>query len=391
MSETDQKSVVSAEGKSAAAEFLSTFKNFKQEMSKSIQDMGTRIEAIDRKGASIHRPALATQAEGEAPHAKAFAAYVRHGEEEGLRALSIEGKGLNTGTLNEGGYLVDPQTSDQINSVLRSGASIRALSNVVQVEAGTYDALVDHNDIDASWMAETGAVVETQAPLVDRVSIPLHELSATPAATQRLLDDSAFNIEEWLAGRISERFLRAESSAFVNGTGTNQPTGFLTKPTAAQSPSLAWGTLGYVATGTSGDFDPNDPADVLIDLVYALDAEYRSGAAFVMNSKTAGEIRKMKDSHGRFLWMEGLGAEQPPLIAGHPVLIVEAMPDIGVDSYSVAFGNFRRGYTIAERPDLRILRDPYSSKPNVLFYASKRVGGDVTDFAAIKLLKFGTS
>jgi len=393
MSEPVESPVVSPEGKTAAREFLSNFQTFKDQMSKSINDMGARIEALDRKSQHVRRPALSTGAEDAAPHTKAFQAYVRRGDEDQLRQLAVEAKGLTSAedaSGNYGGYLLDPQTAEQIASVLRSGASIRALSNVVQVNAGTFDVLIDHNEIGFEWMTETGSVTETTAPIVDRISIPLHELSASPAASQRLLDDSAFDIEMWLANRIADRFLRAESAAYVTGTGTNQPTGFLTKTKVANA-SWTWGNLGYVATGTPGDFDPNDPADVLIDLVYALNAEYRAGAAFVMNSKTAGEVRKMKDTHGRFLWMEGLQADQPPLIAGYPVLIVEEMPDIDTDSYSIAFGNFRQGYTIAERPEMRILRDPFTSKPNVVFYATKRVGGDVTDFAAIKLLKFGAS
>lgn len=390
MRETDQRPVVSAEGKSAAKEFLTTFKTFKDDMSKTISDMGTRIEAIDRKSTDVRRPALASAAEAELPHVKAFSAYVRRGDEEAMRSLSIEGKGLNTQVDAEGGYLVDPQTSERIETVLRSGASIRAVSNVVQVEAGTYDVLIDHNELEVGWQDEAGTVTETIAPVVDRISIPLHELSASPSASQRLLDDSAFDIDAWLSQRIGERFLRAETNAFVNGDGVNKPIGFLTK-TMVDNANWAWNEIGYVATGTPGDFDANNPADALIDLVYSLNAEYRAGAAFVMNSKTAGEIRKMKDNQGRFLWMEGLQAEQPPLVVGYPVLIVEEMPDITTDSFSIAFGNFGKGYTIAERPDLRILRDPYTSKPNVVFYATKRVGGDVTDFAAIKTLKFGTS
>ncbi|MEM9138854.1 MAG: phage major capsid protein, partial [Pseudomonadota bacterium] len=182
MSETDQQPVVSAEGKSAATEFLATFKSFKDDMSKSITDMGTRIEAIDRKASDTRRPALSLAAESELPHAKAFSAYVRSGNEDGLRTLSLEGKGLQTGVDSEGGFLVDPQTSEMIETVLRSGASIRALANVVQVEAGSYDVLVDHNEIGFGWIPENGTVSETAAPIVDRIAITLHELSASPSA-----------------------------------------------------------------------------------------------------------------------------------------------------------------------------------------------------------------
>ncbi len=390
MSEMETKPAVAPEGKMAVGEFLTDFKSFKEDIAKRVTDMGTMIDAVDRKSSDMRRPALATAAEAELPHAKAFSAYVRHGDETQLRSLAVEEKGLNTQNLTEGGYLVDIDTSDRIQSVLRSGASIRALAKTVQIEAGSYDVLIDHNDIGAGWQDETAAVTETQAMIVDRISIPLHELSASPTASQRILDDSAFNIEEWLADRVAEKFLRSESDAFVNGDGINKPSGFLSK-TLVDNAVWTWGNIGYVATGVDGDFDANNPGDALVDTVYSLAAEYRAGSAFIMNSKTAGEVRKMKDNQGRFLWMEGLHAAQPPLLLGYPVLIVEEMPDIASGSHSIAFGNFDKGYTIAERPDLRILRDPYSAKPNIMFYATKRVGGDVSDFAAIKTLKFGIS
>ena len=153
----------------------------------------------------------------------------------------------------------------------------------------------------------------------------------------------------------------------------------------------AWGNLGTVPTGADGDFDAATPADAIIDLVYALGAEYRSGSSFVMNSKTAGAVRKLKDADGRFLWSDGLAAGEPARLLGYPVLIAEDMPDIATGATAIAFGNFSAGYTVAQRPDLRVLRDPFSAKPHVLFYATKRVGGAVSDFAAIKLLKFAVS
>ena len=250
--------------------------------------------------------------------------------------------------------------------------------------------LIDHGDVGSAWATETGSVTETGTPTIERIAIQLHELSALPKASQRLLDDSAFDIEAWLAGRIADKFARAEADAFINGDGVDKPTGFLTHPNVAND-SWAWGALGYVATGTSGDFDATNPADAIVDLVYSLDAEYRSGATFVMNSKTAGTVRKMKDLDGRFLWSDGLAAGEPARLMGYPVLIAEDMPDLAADATPIAFGNFAAGYTVAERPDTRILRDPFSAKPHVLFYATKRVGGDVSDFAAIKLLKLSVS
>jgi len=378
------------EVKTALAGFVSDINEFHHDISTKLQQQEERLTMLDRKFLTPARPALAAQADLDAPHQKAFEAYVRTGDDDGLRGLVLEGKALNTSVASDGGYLVDPQTADTISSVLASTASIRAVANVVNVEATSYDVLIDHGDVGTGWATEAGTVSETAAPSIERVTIPLHELSALPKASQRLLDDAAFDIETWLAGRIADKFARAEADAFVNGDGADKPTGFLTHPAVADD-SWAWGSLGYVVTGVSGEFDAIDPADALIDLVYALDAEYRAGATFVMNSKTAGAVRKMKDADGRFLWADGLAAGEPARLAGYPVLIAEDMPDIGADTTPIAFGDFAAGYTVAERPETRILRDPFSAKPHVLFYATKRVGGDVSDFAAIKLLKFSVS
>lgn len=378
------------EVKNAIAGFLGEFKAFQTEIKTKLKETESQIAMLDRKTIAATRPPLAGSVDHEAPHKKAFAAYLRSGDDDGFRHLAIEGKALNTQVAAEGGYLVDPQTAAEIVGVLRSSASIRAIANVVTVEATQFDVLVDHTDIGAGWASETAAQPETSTPQVDRITIPLHELAAMPKASQRLLDDSAFDVEGWLAQRIADKFSRAEAAAFISGDGDEKPKGFLTYP-KIDNDLWAWGSLGYVPTGEEGDFSATDPADAIVDLVYALGARYRANASFVMNSKTAGAVRKMKDADGRFLWSDGLAAGEPARLMGYPVLIAEDMPDIAQGAYAVAFGDFRAGYTIAERPDLRILRDPFSAKPYVLFYATKRIGGDISDFAAIKLLKFAAS
>ena len=377
------------EAKAAMTGFLHDFKTFQDEIKSRIKEQENRLTMLDRKSFVSERPAL-SRADVEAPHKKAFGAYLRSGDDDGLRGLEIEGKAMSSAVAADGGYLVDPQTSETIAKVLRGASSLRAISKVVHVEASAYDVLVDQSDIGAGWADETTSSSETTTPQFDRISIPLHELSALPKASQRLLDDSAFDIEGWLAESIADKFSRTEATAFIAGDGIDKPTGFLTYPTV-DNDAWVWDNLGYVATGTDGDFNTNDPADAIVDLVYALGARYRSNATFVMNSKTAGAVRKMKDADGRFLWTDGLAAGEPARLMGYAVLIAEDMPDIASDANAIAFGDFNSGYTIAERPDLRILRDPFSAKPNVLFYATKRIGGDVSDFAAIKLLKFGVS
>jgi len=342
--------------KSALAGFTEDFRGFRTDLEERLERQTRRLDILDRKAVAAARPALETT-DTAAPHRKAFDAYVRQGDEEALRGLDLEEKALNTLTAPDGGVLVDPQTAERIETVLRAG-----------------------------WITEASTVSDTATPSIDPISIPLHELNATPKASQRLLDDTAFDVEMWLAERIATRFARAENAAFVTGDGVDKPRGFLNHPTAAND-SWSWGTIGTLETGTAGAFG-SEGGDRLIDLVYALGAGYRANASFVMNSATAGEVRKLKDADGRYLWAEGLDAGQPARLLGYPVAIAEEMPDIGADADAIAFGDFRSAYTVAERPDLRILRDPYSAKPHVLFYATRRVGGDVTDFAAIKLLRF---
>ncbi len=386
MSKTESQSRTGEE-LSPVAEVKQAVAGFMSDIQQRLQQQDEKMTMMTRKTVGLMRPQLAASAEAEAPHQKAFDAYLRSGDDDALRGLELEGKALSSAVAADGGYLVDPVTAQNVQSVLASTASIRAIANVVQVEATSFDVLIDHTDIGHGWATETASTAETGTPAIDRITIPLHELSALPKASQRLLDDSAFDIEGWLAGRIADKFARAEAGAFVSGDGVDKPKGFLTHP-SVDNDVWAWGNLGYVPTGVDGAFGG---AEAIIDLVYALGAQYRANGSFVMNSKTAGAVRKLKDNDGRFLWSDGLAAAEPARLLGYPVLIAEDMPDIASGADAIAFGDFGAGYTVAERPDLRVLRDPFSAKPHVLFYATKRVGGDVSDFAAIKLLKFAVA
>ena len=379
-----------ADVKTAMTGFLKELNGFQSEVKTALQQQEERLTMLDRKTMTYGRPALSASAEIDVPHKKAFDAYLRSGDDDGLRGLTLEAKGMSTAVAADGGYLIDPKTADTIRSMLVSTSSIRAIANVVNVEATSFDVLIDRSDVGSGWATETAGTVETATPAIERISIRLHQLSAMPKASQRLLDDSAFDVEGWLAKKIADRFIRAESAAFVNGDGVDKPKGILLPPKVANN-AWTWGSIGYVPTGAAGDFATTNAADCIINLVYSLSADYRANATFVMNSKTAGAVRKMKDADGRFLWSDGLAMAEPARLMGYAVLICEDMPDIAANAYAMAFGDFNAGYTIAERPDVRVLRDPFSAKPHVLFYALKRVGGDVGDFAAIKLLKFAVS
>ena len=393
MSDTESKSRAGRDvpgSESPASEVKTALAGFISDINERLEKQEERLTMLDRKSQVSRRPALSASANETAPHQKAFSAYIRSGDDDALRGLELEGKAMSTAVAADGGYLVDPQTAETVKAVLRSTASIRQIANVVNVEATAYDVLIDHGELETGWADELSASTETGTGQLERITIPLHELSALPKVSQRLLDDSAFEVEGWLAGRIADKFARAEAASFISGNGVNKPTGFLTKPLVAND-TWSWGNIGYVASGVDGDFETGGPGDSIIDLVYALGAEYRANASFVMNSKTAGAVRKIKDADGRFLWSDGLSAGEPARLLGYPVLIAEDMPDIVTGAAAIAFGDFSAGYTVAERPDLRILRDPFSAKPNVLFYATKRVGGDVSDFAAIKVLRFSAA
>lgn len=318
-------------------------------------------------------------------HKEAFEAYVRKGESGILRDL--ESKALSVGSDPDGGYLIPEETETVVNGALRDISPIRAIAGLRQVSGSVYKRPFAVSGPATGWVAETATRVQTATPTLEELSFPTMELYAMPAATSSLLDDSAVNIDEWLADEVRIAFAEQEGKAFVTGDGVNKPKGFLSYTTVANS-AWEWGKVGTISTGVAGDFPSSDPGDVLIDLIYAVRSGYRANAHFVMNRSTQAEIRKMKDSDGNYVWQPSARPGEPPSLLGFPVAEAEDMPDIAADALAVAFGDFRRGYLIVDRLGIRVLRDPYSAKPYVLFYTTKRVGGGIQDFDAIKLLKF---
>ncbi len=321
-------------------------------------------------------------------HKSAFESYIRSGESHNLR--EIEQKALSVSSDPDGGYLVPDETEGTVMSSLKSLSPIRAIAGNRQVSSTVYKKPFSINGPGSGWVGESAARPETTSSTLAELTFPTMELYAMPAATSTLLDDSAVNIDEWIAQEVQSVFAQQETAAFVNGDGVNKPKGFLDYTPVAES-SWSWGNVGYIATGVDGDFAASDPSDNLIDLIYSVKSAYRGNSRWVLNRSTQAEIRKIKDADGNYIWQPGARAGEAPSLLGFPVSEVEDMPSIGSDSLSVAFGDFNRGYLIVDRLGLRILRDPYSSKPYVLFYTTKRVGGGIQDFDAIKFLKFGAS
>jgi len=321
-------------------------------------------------------------------HKAAFDAYIRRGEETGLREL--EAKAFSAGSGADGGYLVPPETDTEIGRRISVVSPMRALSTVRAVSSSVLKKPFAAAGLSTGWVAETAARPQTNTPQLAELSFPTMELYAMPAATQALLDDSAVDIEAWIAGEVDIVFAEQEGDAFIRGDGVNKPKGFLSYATVAES-AWSWGNIGYIASGAAGTWRATGPSDTLVDLVYALKAGHRQNGTFMMNRRTQADIRKFKDAEGNYLWRPPASAGQSASLMGFPIAEAEEMPDVAENALALAFGDFRAGYLVVDRAGVRILRDPYSAKPYVLFYTTKRVGGGVQNFDAIKVVKFAAA
>ncbi len=323
-----------------------------------------------------------------AEHKAAFDAYVRRGDEAGLREL--EAKAMSAGSGADGGYLVPDETDTEIGRRVSVVSPMRALSTVRTVSSAVLKKPFATTGLATGWVAEATARPQTNAPQLAELSFPTMEFYAMPAATQALLDDAAVDIEAWIAGEVDIVFAEQEGDAFIRGDGINKPKGFLSYTTVADS-AWSWGNLGYIATGAAGAWKSTGPSDTLVDAIYSLKSGHRQNGTFMLNRKVQADIRKFKDADGNYMWRPPASAGQPATLMGFPVAEAEEMPDVTAGSLSIAFGDFRSGYLVVDRAGVRILRDPYSAKPYVLFYTTKRVGGGVQNFEAIKLVKFAAS
>jgi HK97 family phage major capsid protein len=310
---------------------------------------------------------------------QAFDAYVRRGDEAALRTTEL--KAMSAGSDPDGGYLVPDELDSEIGRRLSELSPVRSIATVRQVSGAVLKKPFALNGMATGWVGETDARPQTNAPQLAELQFPTMELYAMPAATASLIEDSAVDIEGWIASEVEAAFAEQEGAAFVAGDGLNKPRGFLDYPSVADD-TWSWGNLGFVATGAAGAFG-TDPSDRLVELIYALKAGHRQNGRFVMNRKTQSQIRKFKDADGNYLWMPPAGAGQAASLMGFPVVEAEDMPDVAANALALAFGDFRRGYLVVDRTGVRILRDPYSAKPYVLFYTTKRVGGGVQNFEAI--------
>jgi HK97 family phage major capsid protein len=345
---------------------------------------------LDRLALDARRPPLAPTDPAPEPaareHKAAFDLYVRSGEAAGLKTL--EAKAMSAGSGPDGGYLAPSEVEREVLRRLSEISPIRSIATTRLISSGQYKVAHAVAGPASGWVAETAPRPQTAAPTLAELAFPAMELYAMPAATQTLLDDAVVDVDAWIAAEVETAFAEQEGAAFVAGDGVAKPRGFLAYERVANA-NWSWGRIGTVPTGVAGGFPPQAPADVLIELVHAVKAGYRQNATFVMNRKTQSALRKLKDGQGNYLWQLPSAAGASATLMNFPLVEAEDMPDIAAGAPAIAFGDFRRGYLVIDRTGVRVLRDPYSAKPYVLFYVTKRVGGGVQDFAAIKLLTFG--
>jgi len=313
----------------------------------------------------------------------AFLQMMRKGD---LVSLDAQ-KALSVGSDPDGGYVVEPDTSGRIVQKIFETSPMRQVASIQTIGTDALEGLYDLDEATAGWVGETDARPETDTPKLAKWRIPVHEMYAEPPATQKILDDGMIDLEAWLTGKVSDKFARKENAAFVNGDGVNKPRGFLTYGDGTTIP----GTIERFSTGVSGGFAVDGSGgDVLLDTIYGLKQNYRSGSRWFMPRSATAEVRKIKDSDGMYLWQPGIAAGQPASLLGFSVLEFEDMPDIAADSLSIAFGDMGQAYQIVDRMGIRVLRDPYTNKPYIKFYTTKRVGGDVLNFEALKIVQFSS-
>lgn len=352
-------------------------------------ELGRLSAAVDELAKKANRPG-APGAEGDealqAEHKSAWLKWVRKGDDAGL--ADIEHKAMNVGTPADGGYAVPIQQDRDIMRLLTDLSPMRQVCRVMTVGTEDYRKLVNLGGTASGWVGETDARPATAGPTLAQLKPSFGELYANPEVTQKALDDIFFNVEGELSQDISESFAVLEGKAFLSGTGTNQPVGLLTAKTSAEADSArAFGTVQHIATGVADNFPAKDPADILIDLIYSMKAGYRTGAQFMVNSMTLAAMRKWKDGQGNYIWQPAIQNGQPGSIFGYGYVTNEDMPSAGAGAIPVVFANFQQAYTIFDRVGIRSLRDPYTNKPFVGFYTTKRVGSMIANTQAVKFLK----
>lgn len=379
----DARLQAKADGKSVEA-YEAKLSKINEELGK-IGDLKSEFDALIKK---LNRPSAAGEADpAKAEHKAAFGKFLRKGIDDGLGEL--QQKAYNITTDADGGYAVPEELDRDILELMRDISPMREVCNVITVGSSDYKKLANKGGTTGGWVDEDDPRTATNSSQMAILTPFMGEVYAYPQATQQMLDDVFFNAEQFIEGECAATFAEMEGAAFTTGDGTKKPKGFLAYATATTADGArAFGTLQHIVSGAAADWAASNPQDKLLDVVYALKKGYRTNARWMTSKAMLADVRKLKDVDGNYIWRPGLEAGQPDTLLGYGIAENEDMPAKAANALSIAFGDFKRGYTIVDRIGTRILRDPYSNKPFVGFYVTKRVGGFLADSNAIKLFKF---
>jgi HK97 family phage major capsid protein len=354
----------------------------------SIDEQKAKIEKIET---ALARPASETKEfkfidADELEYKKAFDQYIRRGADDKLANLETKNV-LNTSIIGDsyGGFLATPNMQRIIAGEIKETCIMRKICSVQEISTSALD-IIDDDSFATSWNSEEGTVNDSNTSILTKKSIPTFDLVAQPRVTQKLIDDSAINMEDWLAHRLAQEFALAEENAFINGVGfeSNQPRGILNYQSGISSSAIQ---RIKSESATDGSFNE----DELLLLYYSISEKYINRASFLMSRSATQSIRKLKDTtSGQYLWNPALLGGQEDTLLGCPVYQSAYMPAVGGNTLSIILGDFSQ-YQIVDRTGIRLLRDPYTSKPYVRFYTTKRVGGDVIRTEAFKVLECGAN
>jgi HK97 family phage major capsid protein len=381
-----------AEIKAGTDEAKAATQKVSDELAKISKDLKSKLEEIETLAA---RKAMGDGQKGATPEMVEYKSglfgYIRTGEEKGLRDL--EKKAMTSGTNPDGGYTVHPEYDTAIDRVARRTIAMRQIATVRQINSRSLKKLVTTSGASVGgWGNENTTPSATGIPALAELEFTPGTLWAEPQVSRELLEDSDINIESYLADEVGIAYAEQENGVYVTGSGVNKPKGWQSYSIVADA-SYAWGSIGYIASGGAGAFASTNPTDNFINLMHALKPVYRPGAVWVMNDATLGTVRKFKDGQGNYILMpsKDVVGGFTEMLLGKPIVSDDDMPVVASNSYSVAFGDFKRGYLIVERTGTQVIRDELTAKPNVKFYHRRRVGGGVQNFEAIKVMKMASS
>lgn len=322
-------------------------------------------------------------------YTKAFDRYLRKGDDSNL--ADLERKAMNTGSDPDGGYMVVPEMNQTIDRIAPTVSAMYRLAEIIEIGTAKYETLVKTSGMAMRRVADGNTGGETTEPKYAKIAIEVYTAEVEPWVYNETLEDAFVNLADDLANEAGIAFAEGAGAEFITGNGVGKARGIMTYP-VVENASYAWGSVGYIASGKSAAFTSVAPADAIVRLIGAVPIQYRTGASFLMTDATLNTIRQMKDGSGNYyLWQADTTAPFGGRILGFPVEIDNNVAAIGAGSYSIAFGNFKRGYAIVNRTGVSLIRDNITAKGTTKFNFRRRFGGGITNFEAIKLMKFATS